>query len=91
MRGDHEINEGSLERLFSDATLELADQGEASENGFAIGYVGVHELSAITEFSCARNSLFVIDVEQNHLAACADDALCRCVSESRGAARYNGL
>lgn len=42
VRGDHEINERKLARLFAGESLVLADAGRARADGFAIGYVGPH-------------------------------------------------
>jgi len=49
VRGDHDINEGKLrdqanELLGAKATLEMADERIAREDGFAIGFVGPHTL-----------------------------------------------
>jgi len=41
VRGDHEVNEGKLRRR-CDMEIELADEREARDAGFAIGYVGPH-------------------------------------------------
>jgi len=40
VRGDHEVNENKLSRLCPDGTPELCDVAQATEQGFAIGYVG---------------------------------------------------
>jgi len=40
VRGDHDVNENKLRRLFPQSQLRLADPGTAQSEGFSIGYVG---------------------------------------------------
>ena len=42
VRGDHELNEGKLKAAIGAQVLELADEAEAKEAGFVIGFVGPH-------------------------------------------------
>jgi prolyl-tRNA synthetase len=42
IRGDHELNEGKIRRISGFSDLEMADEKEAREAGFAIGFVGPH-------------------------------------------------
>ena len=42
VRGDHDVNENKLRRIFEGKPLQLADPVRAQAQGYAIGYVGPH-------------------------------------------------
>ena len=42
VRGDHELNEAKLRKAAGESDLVMADEAEARDAGFAIGFVGPH-------------------------------------------------
>ena len=45
VRGDHELNEAKLREVIGGESVEMADDTEARDAGFAIGFVGPHAVA----------------------------------------------